>query len=98
MQHIIDLEDFNESWGAKDDHNGINIIHPLTIVDGNAQMLGRTRGENIDGVGHATAWQQLFLEFFGNRSTQWGHVHTTLREGIRQHHARTAGMGNYCYS
>ena len=36
MQHIIDLKDLHQSWRTKDYHDGINIIHPLTVVDGNA--------------------------------------------------------------
>ena len=59
VQHVVNLVDFHQSWCAEDDHDGIDVVHLLAGIDSNAQMLGRSCRQDVDGVSHTTARQQL---------------------------------------
>ena len=60
VQHIVCLIDVDKSRCAEDDADGIDIGKlMLAIVDGDAQMLGRARGKDVDGIGYRGAGEQL---------------------------------------
>ena len=95
MQHVVSLVELYQAGSTEDDKDGINVLETVFAeVDGNAKMLGCTRGEDVDGVGHRRAGEEQALQFFGFRTFDFGHIQSTLRQGIGQHHTRTAGMGN----
>ena len=69
VEHVVNLENFYKSRRSEDDHNGIDFLEFLfTIVDGNAEMFGHSRRQNVDGIGDARTRQQLFLQFVGSFS------------------------------
>ena len=95
VEHVVDLEEFHQSGCAEDDHDGVDVGHVvLAEVDGYSQMLGGAGGQDVDGVGHAAAWQQLCFQLFGRLARQGRHVHATLRQGVGEHHAGASGMGD----
>ena len=57
MQDVVDLKYLNQSWCTEDDHNSIDILHALTVINSNTQMFCRSCSKNINGVSHTTAWQ-----------------------------------------
>ena len=53
VQHLVGLVELCQSGCTIDDGNGIDILETLlAIVDGDAQLLSRSCGEDVDGVGH----------------------------------------------
>ena len=66
----------------------------VAIVDDGAQLLGGARSEEIDGVGHRGAGEELRLQFLGIRTLDPGYVEPALGEGIGEHDARASGMGD----
>ena len=95
VQHVVHLEHRHQSRRAENRHHGIHFIELLlTILQAEAQMFRRARGEDVDGVAHRRAGKQLAFQLLGKRALQLGHVQPALAQGIGQHHARSARMGD----
>ena len=93
MEHLVGLVELRQSRGAVDDGDGIDILKLLfTVVDGNAQLFSCSCGKDIYGISHGRAWEEFGLQFVSLRTLNLGNVQPTLRQRIRQHHARTTGM------
>ena len=65
----------------------------LTIVNGDTQLFGRSCGEDVNGVGHRRTREELGFQLVSLRPFYFGDVQPAFRQGVRQHHTRTAGMG-----
>ena len=95
VQHVVGFVELHQSRCTEDDHDGIDVLELLlAVVDGDAQVFGCSRCQDVDGVGHRRAGEQLCLQLFALRTAEGGHLHATLGEGIGEHDARTAGMGD----
>ena len=94
VEHVIHLENLHQSWCAEDHHDGVDVVGLLAVVDGDAQVLCPTRCQDVDGVGHAAARQELRLQLIGHLGREWRHRHATLRQRIGEHHARASGVGD----
>ena len=95
MQHVVCLEEFHESRCAEYHHDGIHLVESvLAIVDSRGELFGRSRGKNIDGIGNRRSGEEFRLEFLGSLTRKLRHLQSTFRQGIGEHHSRTAGMGD----
>ena len=95
VQHIVGLVELYQTGGAEDDHDGVDVVETLlTVVDGDAQMLGGAGGKNVDGIGGGGTGEELGLQLIGHRTVEGGDVQTALAQRVGKHHAGAAGMGH----
>ena len=79
MKHIVCRIELYQSRSAKDNEDGINLWEPLiAVVDGNAQLLGRSRGQNIYRITHGSTSKELALQLLCGRTLQFGNLHSAL--------------------
>ena len=53
VKHVVSLVELHQSGRAKDDEHRVDVVEFLFAeVDGNAQVLARPRGQDVDGVAH----------------------------------------------
>ena len=95
VEHVVDFEYLHQARRAEDDHDGIYLREPLlAVVDGQRQLLGAAGSQDVNGIADTTAGQQLRLQLVGSRARQRRNIHAALRQGVGQHHAGAAGMGD----
>ena len=95
VQYGVGVVAGHQTRRAEDDHDGVHIVVTLLAeVDADAQVLGSTCCQEVDGVGYRRAGIELFLQFLANLLVEHGHVHAALAQGVGQHHTGTAGMGD----
>ena len=59
-------------------------------------MFGGASGEEVDGIAHRGAWEELLQKGFAGRVfLERRHFHATIGEHIRKHHSGSARMGHY---
>ena len=93
VKNIISLVQLHKSWSAEDYHYGIDVLELLLAeIDGNAQLLGRSCGKDVDRVGNRRAREQFFFQFVGSLPRERRNIHSALREGVGKHHARSSRM------
>ena len=51
VQDVVSFVELYQSRCSEDDHDGIDVTEMfLAVVDGDAEMFGRTCGQNINGI------------------------------------------------
>ena len=66
----------------------------FAVVDDLSKLFWCTSGEEIDGVRHRRAGEQLCLQFICHRAFYLRNIQSTLGQGICEHDTRAASMGD----
>ena len=95
VQHVVHLEHCHQPRRTEDGHHGVDVLKlVLAVVQAEFQVLGRARGKDINGVAHGGAGIKLCLQFVRQGAREARHVQSALAQGVGQHHARPARVGD----
>ena len=95
VQHVVHVEHRHQARRAEDGHHGVDVLElVLTIIQTELQVFGRAGCQDVDGVAHRSAGIELGLQFVGQGAFEPRYVQPPFAQGIGQHHARPAGMGD----
>ena len=95
VEHFIHLPVGEQAGRSEDDAHAVDVVEVvLAGVDDVAELFGGASGEEVDGVAHGGATEELGKQLVGLRAFDVGNVHAVVRQHVGKHHGGAAGVGD----